>query len=233
MRSGMASPVTLTFEYPVTFATKENTLLTVLGTYDAISSRMTTSHNFNHSLVRVLAAETAEAPVGLHSAEGGVVGVEGVVGGVDEVGRDGAAEEKGEDVVVDAVGVVLVKGEQDEGAVVVEARVGEQRGEPELQPVARIADAGVVAVVEHVGGDEEPLGDGGGVDVGGEVVEVAHAGDTGGDVGDGVVEDDGVVFADVVGVRRGGAVQVIRGAPAAGRGLWSGPNIYKYDSSDR
>lgn len=124
--------------------------------------------------------------------------VELVVGGSDEVLRNGVTEEDTEDVVGDGVGVVLIEGQQDQGLGAVEVGVRQERLEEACGPSAGSGDGGVVAVIGHVGSDEHPLGKSVGLQVlveGGEVLDRAE---TLGVVGDGVVQDSGVVLADVV-----------------------------------
>lgn len=183
-----------------------------------------------HRRVRVLSPEVPEAPVRFDSRERGVVRVVRRVVRAPGGDRDGAAEEEGVYLVVDPVVLVLVEREQDERPVVVERGVVQERGQPELEPLRREVDRGVVAVVDHVRGDEAPLGEGGGgghagaVDgrsggeVGGEVVEVADEGGARGDGSDGVVDDQRVVLADVEGVVRGRGVEVVCGGEAARAG---------------
>ena len=52
----------------------------------------------------------------------------GVVGGADDGGGDAIAEEKREHAVLRRIGVVFVKGEEDE-SVFVKGRVGQEWGE--------------------------------------------------------------------------------------------------------
>ena len=71
-----------------------------------------------------------------------------------------------------------------------------------------------MAVVDEVGGDKDPLRDSGRVDIGSKVVEVTLEGCTGGDVGNRIVDDERIVLPDVVGVWRGGSIQIIFGREA-------------------
>ena len=66
-----------------------------------------------------------------------------------------------------------------------------------------------MSIVDHVGCDEDPLGDSRVVDVDSEVVEVTDTCETFRYARDGVVEHWGVVLADVVGVWGSGGVQVV------------------------
>jgi hypothetical protein len=75
-------------------------------------------------------------------------------------------------VVVDGVRLSFVEGEDDQSTVVVEVGVVEQSAEPEIGPIAQEVDGGVMAIVDHIGREERPLGYGRGVDIGGKVVEV-------------------------------------------------------------
>jgi hypothetical protein len=109
-------------------------------------------------LVRVTAAERAEAPVSLYGGERRVVRVVGRVDCPAGTFRDGTSEKHGEDVVVDGVCLGLVEGEEDKCTVVVEVGVVEQWEEPIFDPAARKVDRGVVAVVDHVRRHEHPLG---------------------------------------------------------------------------
>lgn len=102
-------------------------------------------------------AERREAPVRLDGGEDGVVRVEGVVGGILQMLRNGPTEEDAEDTVRFGVRHVLVEGEEDERAVH-EVRVIEEGAHPVAFPPRREGDVGIVAVVGHVGGDEGPLG---------------------------------------------------------------------------
>lgn len=151
--------------------------------------------------VAVPSSQRRETPVLGDGGDGRVVVVEGVVDGSLEVVGDGTAEEDGEDLVGDTVGLVLVEGQQDQG-VVHEVLVAEERGHEVALPGGAEGDVGVVGVVGHVGGEESPLRQGLGVQVGLEVVEALDLAETSGVVGDGLVEDQGVVLAHVVvGVR--------------------------------
>jgi len=89
---------------------------------------------------------------------------------------------------LDAVGLVLVEGDEDEG-VVHEALVFEERGKEGLQPFASDGDGGVVTVGGHVGGDEHPLGELVILKVGGEHGCVLDLGGSLGLSHDRVVED--------------------------------------------
>ena len=52
----------------------------------------------------------------------------------------------------------FVKGEQDQGTVVVEVGVVEQWEEPVIDPRARKVNGGVVTIVDHIARHEHPLG---------------------------------------------------------------------------
>lgn len=78
------------------------------------------------------------------------------VGCADEVGGDGITKENGEDIVLDAVVLVLVEGDQDKG-VVHEIFVVQEGFHEVLEPFACGGDVRVVAIAGHVWGDEHPL----------------------------------------------------------------------------
>lgn len=125
------------------------------------------------------------------------MGVEGVIGGTLEVLWDGASEENAKEFVALGVGLVLIKGDEDQG-LLHEVGVVEQRADPIALPLGGKGDVGVVRVVGHVGGNKGPLGEG----VVGQILleagEVLDLAQTRAVVGDGVVEDQRIVFADVV-----------------------------------
>lgn len=98
-----------------------------------------------------------EIPVGLDGGNLRVMVVEAVVGGADKVLGNGIADEDGEDVVLDSVGLVLIPGDQDE-RVVHEVLVLHERPQERTAPSTGDSSRGVVAVGGHVGGDEHPLG---------------------------------------------------------------------------
>lgn len=104
----------------------------------------------------VPAAEGVQVPVGLDGGQLRVVvvevGVRGALGGF----RHGTTEKDAEDAVADAVGVVLVEGNENQGAVH-EVAVGKQRLQKAAGPLAGDGHRGVVAVRGHVRGDENPL----------------------------------------------------------------------------
>lgn len=139
----------------------------------------------------VVAAEGVRVPVGLDGRDLRVVVVEVRVGGADEVGGDGVAEEDREGAVLLRVRAVLVEGDQDK-SVLHEVLVGEERLEEGAQPDTGGsvgADGSVVRVARHVRGDEQPLGQLVGLEVLVEEGEVLDLGETVGVVGDGVVHD--------------------------------------------
>lgn len=120
-----------------------------------------------------------------------------VVSCSDEALWDGIAEENAEDLVLDGVGFVFVEGDEDEG-VLHEMGVVEQGFEEGPEPLTGDGDGGVVAVGGHVGGDEHPLGELIGLEVFVEEGDVFDVGESFGFGDDGVVENLGVVLADVV-----------------------------------
>lgn len=77
----------------------------------------------------------------------------------NQFSRDGVTEEDGEDVVLDGVSLVFVKGDQDEG-VLHEVLVGKKWLQEVSQPFACYGDGGIVTIRCHVWGDEHPLGKG-------------------------------------------------------------------------
>lgn len=113
-------------------------------------------HELEYVGADVEAAEGVQVPVGLGGGDLAVVVVVVVIGGADEVGRDGVAEEDGEDPVLDRVGLVLVKRDQNQ-SVLHEALVREKRLQKGTGPLACHAHVGVVAVACHVRRDEHPL----------------------------------------------------------------------------
>lgn len=144
-------------------------------------------------------AEGVEIPVGLDGRKLGVVVVEGVVLGADELLGNGRAEEDTGDVVaLEGVLAVSLPGDVDQGAAVVELGVLEERLDEAAGPVARDRDVGVVAVVVQVGGDEQPLGKAVVLEV---LVEESQVLDLGQAVGvecNGVEANEEVVLASVV-----------------------------------
>lgn len=104
----------------------------------------------------VPAAEGVEIPVGFDSGDLGVVVVVVGIGRADEVGGDGITEEKGEDLVLDAVVLVLVESDHHEG-VVHKTFVVQEGFHEILEPFSCGGDVRVVAVAGHVWGDEHPL----------------------------------------------------------------------------
>lgn len=117
-------------------------------------------------------------------------------------------------MVVDGVCLTFVEGEEDQSTVVVEISVVEQWEEPVIEPLARKVNVSIMAIVDHIWRDEHPLREGRGIDIGGEVVEVAMKRKPGGNRGNRIVEDGWVVFAYVEGIRRCRGVEVIDGREA-------------------
>lgn len=113
-------------------------------------------HEAEHVGANVPSAERVEPPVGLNGGDLAVVVVEVGVRGAVQVLGDSVAQQDGEHAVLDGVGRVLVKGDEDE-RVLHETGVVEQRGEEVPGPLAGDGDGGVVAVRGHVGRDEHPL----------------------------------------------------------------------------
>ena len=125
-------------------------------------------------LVRVAAPERPETPVSLNGGERRVVRIVSRVHRAASAIRDSSSEKQSKDVVVDVIHFCFVKGEQDQSTVVIEVGVVEQWGEPEVDPIARKVNCGIVTVVDHVGRHEHPLREGRGIDIDGKVVEVAN-----------------------------------------------------------
>ncbi len=142
------------------------------------------------------------------------MGVVCVVRRVPQMARYRSTQQKRINPILNRERLILIKRQQYKRPIIVKRRVRKQRGQPKVKPGRSKVDRGVVSVVDHVGRDEDPLGEGGGVEVAREVVEVAVQGEAGGEGGDGVVEDCGVVLADVVGVGGGGGVEVVGGGEA-------------------
>lgn len=78
------------FLYPVFSATKENTLLVVLGD-DKLPYNTSA---VKHPRVSVLSSQTVKSPVGLHGAKRGVVRVKRVVGRASQLDRNRATFER-------------------------------------------------------------------------------------------------------------------------------------------
>lgn len=102
------------------------------------------------------ATEGVEIPVSLDGRDLRVVVVVVGIGSADELFGYGIAEEDGEDFVLDAVGLVLIEGDEDEG-VVHEVLVLEEGSEESLEPFSGDGDGGVVSIRGHVWSDEQPL----------------------------------------------------------------------------
>lgn len=88
-----------------------------------------------HGRVHVAPTEVLQRPVLADGGDDRVVGQVSVVGGVLRRGGDDAAEQNRGDTVGVAVALVLVKGDLDQGPVVVEASVVEERSQEVLGPV--------------------------------------------------------------------------------------------------
>lgn len=138
----------------------------------------------------VPATEGVKVPVRFNSGDFRVVGIERRVCSAVEGSGDGVAEEHGVDFIRLGVCFVFVEGDEDEG-VLHKFFVGEERGEEAVEPGTGDGDVGVVAVVGHVGGDEHPLRELVGREVGVELGEVFDDGQPVLALGDGVVDDEG------------------------------------------
>ena len=112
-------------------------------------------------------------------------------------------------MVVDSVCLSFVEGKDDQSTVIVEVGVIEQSTEPEIGPVGRVVNGGIVAVIEHVGRYENPLRNGRGVDIDCKVVEAANSRPAGVICGDRIVDDEGVMLAYVENIWRRRGVEVV------------------------
>lgn len=117
-------------------------------------------------------------------------------------------------MVVDRIRLILVERQENESLVIVEARVLEERHEPVLEPGRNESDICVVAVVDKVGGDEDPLRDRRGIDISSKVVEVTLEVCARWYRRNRIVEDQRVVLADIVRVRRSRCVYIVVGCEA-------------------
>lgn len=97
-----------------------------------------------------------EIPVCLNSGYFRVVVVEAIVSGADKLLGDSVADENAEHFVLDGVGLILIKSDEDEG-VVHEVLVLEERRQEGAKPDTCDSDGCVMAVAGHVGGDKHPL----------------------------------------------------------------------------
>ena len=109
----------------------------------------------------------------------------------------GTPKQQVKDPIVDARRLILVGCQKNERPVIVKASVIEKRHEPEAQPRRLKVDVGVVPIINKVGSNPHPLWQSGSVDIGGKVVEVAVEQPAWNDVGNRVVDNEGIVFADV------------------------------------
>jgi hypothetical protein len=113
-------------------------------------------HKLEHVGADIVAAESVQAPIGGDGGNFGVVVVEvGVFGSVEVLG-DSATEKDAENTILFGEGVVLVEGDEDEGALH-EVLVLEQGLKKVAGPFASHGDRGVVSVGGHVWCDETPL----------------------------------------------------------------------------
>ena len=168
-------------------------------------------------LVSVLATERSETPVGLNSTHRRIVGIVCVVNCTPQVRWYGSTKKNGVNAVVDGVSFILIECQQNEGPFVVESRVREERYEPVFKPSGGKVDIGVVGIVYHVRGKEDPLGNRRGVDINSKIVKVPNASSPSRDVHHGVIKNRWVVFAHVVGIRRSGSVEVVRRGEAVAK----------------
>lgn len=145
----------------------------------------------------VPATKGRKTPVSLNGGQGGVVSIESVINGANQVAGDSTTEEDREDLVFDGVITGLVKGEQDERLVPKVSVVLELLDETAL-PGGGEADVSVVSIVGHVGGDKGPLGKSVVLNVRPQAGEVLDLGSTGSISGNVVKEDKRIVLADVV-----------------------------------
>lgn len=104
----------------------------------------------------IVATEIVQSPVVLDGGEERVVGVEGVVSGTSQTWWDNISEKKSPDIVLDCVGFVFVKSDDEQG-LVHKGCVVEERSDKSSGPIACIIDSGIVSVVLHVGSEECPI----------------------------------------------------------------------------
>jgi hypothetical protein len=166
------------------------------------------------ALVRVAAAERPETPVGLYSGEGRVVRVIGRVDRATSTFGNGTPKQYGEDLVVDGVRLGFVEGEDDQGTIIVEVGVVEQCAEPEIGPIGRKVNGGIVCIVDHVGRHKHPLRDSRVIEIDGKVVEVANLPPAGVIRGDRIVDNERVMLPYVEGICRCRGVEVVGGREA-------------------
>jgi len=110
---------------------------------------------------------------------------------------EGVAEEDAEDTVLGRVGFVLVKGYKDEG-VFHEVPVLKKGREEVVEPFARDGYGGIVTVRSHVWGNKHPLRKLVGFEIFVEEGCVLNLREAVGFCCYGVIEDFGVVLADVI-----------------------------------
>lgn len=142
-------------------------------------------------------AEGWEVPVGLDGSEGRVVGVDVVIGGTDERLGEEIGDDDGLDTVGNGVGGILVEVDEEEG-VVHEVLVGDEGLDEGVEPVSTVGETGVVSIVQHVGGDEDVLGELVVEEILAESLEILDDVEALLLLGVGVVEHRGIVLADVV-----------------------------------
>lgn len=143
------------------------------------------------------ATQGRKTPVGLNSGQGGVVGVESVISGSNEVIGNSTTEKDGENLVVNGVVTSLIKSEQNEGLIPEISVVLDLLNETTL-PDRGESDVGVMSVIGHVGGDESPLGKSVVVNVAVQAGEVLDLSSTRSILCNRVKENERVVLANVV-----------------------------------
>lgn len=96
--------------------------------------------------VAVPASEGWETPVLRDSGDAGVVVVEGRVQSSPQVRRDSSAHENGEDLVLDAIGLILIECQQEK-SVVPEVLVGHERLNEVAEELGAEGDVGVMGIL--------------------------------------------------------------------------------------
>jgi len=124
------------------------------------------------------------------------VSVDSVISCADHIFGNGITEQDGHDTVRLGVGVVLVEGDQNQGALH-EVGVLQERSQPALEKLASDGDGAVVGIISHVGRNERPLRKGVGCEILLEPCEVLDDTETLRAVV-GLIDDGWVVLADVI-----------------------------------
>lgn len=115
------------------------------------------SHEAEDVGTTVPATQRRKTPVCLDGGQSGVVSVDSLILGADEVLRNSTTEKNAEDAVAvvvdlrlgDTVGLGLIKGQQQQG-VVPEVGVVHKGLNEAAQPLGTEGDIGIVSIVGHV-----------------------------------------------------------------------------------